>query len=111
MRHACRTPEAPGAWLAAIAHNEGRRHVARRVPEPVADVAEPAAGADAVKPLAERLDLRRALRVLDPVDQRLLTLRYVGDRSSGDIARLADMPASTVRVRLHRARARIRAVI
>jgi RNA polymerase sigma-70 factor (ECF subfamily) len=104
MRRACRTAD-PSAWLRQIARNESLRARAR---EPdyadLAQVTEPAEQDDAVERLPERLDLDAALRGLDPLDRRLLAMRYGADMTQPKIAELLGMPEGTVKVRLHRAR-------
>jgi RNA polymerase sigma-70 factor (ECF subfamily) len=68
------------------------------------DVAEPAEPDEAVEGLPERLDLSATLSGLDPLDRRLLALRYGADMTQPKIAELLGMPEGTVKVRLHRAR-------
>lgn len=102
MRDRCLTPEAPWGWLAAIAHNEGRRHAARAwTLAPGAD-AEVPAEADAAD---RRLDVARALRRLAPADRELVARRYAADQSHAAIGGALGLPEATVRVRLHRIRA------
>jgi RNA polymerase sigma-70 factor (ECF subfamily) len=57
------------------------------------------------------LDLRRALSAITPDERELLTLRYGCDLTQPDIARALDIPEGTVKVRLHRARRRVRSVM
>lgn len=58
--------------------------------------------------LVEQADLRAALRRLDSSDRRLLRLRYEKDLTQAAIAELLQMPEGTVKVRLHRARDKLR---
>lgn len=75
-----------------------------------AAVAEPAVAGDAER-LPDSLDLRSAMRVLPALDRALLALRYVGDMTQPEVARLVKMHEGTVKVRLHRARARLRILL
>ncbi len=59
---------------------------------------------EAVEAASERLSVNAALRQLEPLDQRLLALRYGADMTHPRIAKLLGMPEGTVKVRLHRAR-------
>ena len=59
--------------------------------------------------LATRVDVRRAVSRLDPEDRVLLHLRYGQDLKQDSIADLLDTPEGTVKVRLYRARERLRA--
>lgn len=112
MRGQCRTPEAPEGWITAIARREGLRAAARRTPDPVGELpaARHAAPDDAERAL-DRLQVEDALAVLAPHDRRLVRMRYVEDCDYAEIARVMGMNETTVRVRLHRARARLRDVI
>jgi RNA polymerase sigma-70 factor, ECF subfamily len=112
MRDRCRTPGSPEPWVAAIARHEALRAVGRRVPEPFEAAAARAAATDDPSERAiGRIHLERTLEILAPVDRTLVSLRYLEDRSHTEIARLMDMHETTVRVRLHRARAQVRDVI
>jgi RNA polymerase sigma-70 factor, ECF subfamily len=98
-------------WLAAIARNEAFRHRSRRRPEPVA-TRETDVGAEDERMLTagERADVAAALAQLRKSDRLLLELRYAEDLTQAAIARLLQLPEGTVKVRLHRARARFRDV-
>jgi RNA polymerase sigma-70 factor (ECF subfamily) len=56
----------------------------------------------------EVLDLRRAMADISAEERALLTLRYGADLTQPDIAEMLDVPEGTVKVRLFRARKRIR---
>ncbi len=56
----------------------------------------------------ERLDLARGLERLDAADRELLRMRYDLDLTQVEIAARLGLPEGTVKVRLHRARARLR---
>ena len=56
----------------------------------------------------ERADLHAALERLDERDRKLLMLRYGEDMTQAAIAQLLEIPEGTVKVRLHRARDKLR---
>jgi RNA polymerase sigma-70 factor (ECF subfamily) len=111
MRAQCRSPEAPEAWLRTIVRNEALRGSGRRPVELVGDMEAYARAREETEEVLDRLWLESALRTLSREDALLMRLRYLEDRSSGEIAGVVGMPESTVRVRLHRARAKVRDVI
>lgn len=49
-----------------------------------------------------------AIRLLSPDDSQIITLFYKGEQSLEEIGRIMGMEANTVKVRLHRARNRLR---
>jgi RNA polymerase sigma-70 factor, ECF subfamily len=102
----CRTPEHPEPWVAAIARREALRALPRPT-EPLDERAEPVdAGYEGQA--IRRLDVSRAVGTLPPVDRRLLLARYWADCTQEQAAELLGMPAGSAKVRLHRARARLR---
>jgi RNA polymerase sigma-70 factor (ECF subfamily) len=96
-------------WLAAIVRNEAFRLRARARPEP-SELIEALEGAEDehVVAVVERADLQAALRRLSPRDRLLLGMRYGEDLTQPAIARRLGIPENTVKVRLHRARDRLR---
>ena len=60
---------------------------------------------------ADRLsdELMDALAELEPADRALVVLRHLLGYSAPELSRMLDMPAATVRTRLARALARLRA--
>lgn len=112
-RHTCRTPGTPVPWLLQITRNEAFRLMGRRRGEPDAQVAtyaeeEPTVDL-ATDELAARVDVRRAVSRLATEDRVLLHLRYGEDLKQNSIADLLDTPEGTIKVRLYRARERLRA--
>jgi RNA polymerase sigma-70 factor (ECF subfamily) len=107
-----RGDERLGGWLATIVRNEAARHHARTRPEPVAE-GEARGGVEDERVLAAplRVDLASALSRLEPEERLLLRLRYVRDLTQAAIARGLDVPEGTVKVRLHRARAKLHRVL
>jgi len=106
-RSRCLQPEAPEAWVAAIARNEALRIAGRR-PRVVAlaprgdDLAF--VDVDAVL----RLDLARALRGLSDHERVVLLLRYGEDLTERAVAARLGVAEGTVKIRLHRARRSLR---
>jgi RNA polymerase sigma-70 factor (ECF subfamily) len=107
-RARCRNPGQPEAWMRQIVLNEVVRHHhrAKRWELTLVDPPEPEDTSSA--PLVERLDVRRAVGRLEPLDRYLVALRYLADQTQPAIARELGLPEGTVKVRLHRARARLR---
>ncbi len=108
-RGTLRDAERRTEWLATIVRNEAFRHRSRVRPEPVA-IVETFEGADDEQVLAtvEHADMHAALLRLDEPDRKLLMLRYGEDLTQAAIARLLEIPEGTVKVRLHRARDKLR---
>jgi RNA polymerase sigma-70 factor, ECF subfamily len=105
-RSSLRAGEQFWGWLARIVHNEAARIHARAVPEPVAEIRESAEVRDEAA-LIERLDLQSAVANLTPAEREMVCLRYLADLTQPAIARALDLPEGTVKVRLHRARAKL----
>jgi RNA polymerase sigma-70 factor, ECF subfamily len=103
-RASCRAPDA-AAWMRRIAVNEALR-AARREPRHAGldDVAIAAGPDPAVESLPDRVRVADAVRLLQPLDRRLIALRYGADLTQAEIAVVLGMPEGTVKVRLHRAR-------
>lgn len=101
-----------GPWLHRIAVNKAidRARQSRRGPDPHAgietstEVAEP--GQD-----YRSTHVLEALATLEPEDRAILVLKHVLNFRATEIGEWLDMPASTVRVRLHRAGIRIRELV
>jgi RNA polymerase sigma-70 factor, ECF subfamily len=96
-------------WLATIVRNEAFRQFARVRPDPV-DTLESEQGVDDERVWAtvERADLHAALGRLNDRDRQLVRLRYDEDLTQEAIARRLGIPEGTVKVRLHRVRAKLR---
>jgi RNA polymerase sigma-70 factor (ECF subfamily) len=115
-RHACRTPEAPLAWVLEITRNEARRLLrrrARRLHGPEVTAAPPAAELedDQLTEAATRVTVEQALARLEDADRRMLRMRYREDLTQAEVARRLGVPEGTVKVRLHRARRRLRPML
>jgi RNA polymerase sigma-70 factor, ECF subfamily len=107
----CRAPEAPLPWLLKITRNEALRLIARQRQPPHRGLTDssPAVSADDAEDLVTtRMTVEQALLDLDSTDRRMLRLRYDEDLTNAEVARRLGMPEGTVKVRLHRARNRLR---
>jgi RNA polymerase sigma-70 factor, ECF subfamily len=107
-RHTLRQSECREQWLARIVRNEAARGRERRQPETIEDLDTTAAREDPnLLSASTRLDLKVALAQLTPLDRDLLRLRYEEDLTQPAIATMLGLPEGTVKVRLHRARAKL----
>ena len=111
-RSTCRTPDDPLPWMLAITRREAwrTRPPAAQVPLEAALYGE-CATFDDPDTLVRRLDLRGAIADLDEEQRRLLHLRYVDDLTQPSVAKRLGIPEGTAKVRLHRARNRLRALL
>ncbi len=108
-RSTLRDSDRRNQWLATIVRNEAFRQHARVRPDPTSSI-EFSEGAEDERVLAavEVADLHAALDLLSERDRRLLEMKYEEDLTQGMIARRLGIPEGTVKVRLHRARNRLR---
>ena len=108
-RSTLREADRRNQWLATIVRNEAFRQHARVRPDPIGTI-ETHEGAEDAQVLAtvERADLHAALKVLSEKDRELLELRYSEDLTQSAIAARLGIPEGTVKVRLHRARNKLR---
>jgi len=108
-RSTLREAERRNQWLATIVRNEAFRQHARVRPDPTSVIETYEAVEDAqVVATVERADLHAALERLSDRDRQLLELRYTEDLTQQAIARKLGIPEGTVKVRLHRARDKLR---
>jgi RNA polymerase sigma-70 factor (ECF subfamily) len=115
-RHRRRVREGsdPLPWVHAIARNELLRLWTRAHARSELSTAEPdvsAADGDSIEGLADLLDLRAALLQLDAQERMLIGLRYGRDLTQREVAEILGLPEGTAKVRLHRARHKIRAIL
>lgn len=115
-RRACRTPEAPLPWLLEITRNEARRVVSRQARRRSLELVDPTAlepdvEDDELVGATNRVTVAQALGRLGDADQRVLRLRYDEDLTQVEVARRLGVPEGTVKVRLHRARGRLRTLL
>jgi RNA polymerase sigma-70 factor (ECF subfamily) len=108
-RSTLRDSERRNQWLATIVRNEAFRQHARVKPDLTATV-ELLEGAEDEHVLAtvETADLHAALAGLSERDRQLLEMRYEEDMTQAMIAHQLGIPEGTVKVRLHRARDKLR---
>jgi RNA polymerase sigma-70 factor (ECF subfamily) len=108
-RSTLREADRRNQWLATIVRNEAFRQHARIRPDPTSAI-ETYEGAEDPQVVAtvERADLHAALEALNDKDRQLLELRYTEDLTQQAIARRLGIPEGTVKVRLHRARNKLR---
>ena len=115
-RDACRSPEAPLPWVLEITRNEARRALGRDARRSSHELVTALARAPDCEDrelagTALRVSVEQALGTLAAGDRRLLRLRYAEDLTQGEVARRLGVPEGTVKVRLHRARRRLRALL
>jgi RNA polymerase sigma-70 factor, ECF subfamily len=108
-RSSLREASARKQWLATIVRNEAFRQHAKLRPDPVSTL-ENDQGVDDERVLAavEQADLHAALECLNERERQLVRLRYDEDLTQEAIARRLSIPEGTVKVRLHRVRAKLR---
>jgi RNA polymerase sigma-70 factor (ECF subfamily) len=103
------TPTSEAAWMTKIAQREAVRWRSgpngRSWSSSTAELPEPTGQTPDV---VLSLDVDRALDRLTTDDRALVTLRYRADLTQAEIARLTGIPEGTVKVRLHRARSKLR---
>jgi RNA polymerase sigma-70 factor, ECF subfamily len=99
-------------WLHRIVVNRSLDWLRARSRRPEVSVEVSGPQAD-VAAREERLsdELMGGLAALDAADRALIVLRHLFGYRSAELARMLDMPAATVRTRLARALARLRAVL
>jgi RNA polymerase sigma-70 factor (ECF subfamily) len=111
-RDTCRTPEDPVPWMLAITRREAWRTRQRSLAVELDEWAEgECATFDDPEAVVEALDLRAAIADLTEEERRLLYLRYVEDLAQPSVAQRLGIPEGTAKVRLHRARNRLRAFL
>lgn len=110
-RSTLREPKRRNQWLGAIVRNEAFRQRARTRPDPTPTI-ELHEGAEDARVVAavETADLQAALEHLSERDRELLELRYEEDLTQVEVARKLGIPVGTAKVRLHRARDKLRRV-
>lgn len=109
-----RAPAAFPGWLRRIVWKHCDRRTRRRRPAP-ADLAAGAAAPDPAPEAGDALDaaatrawLRRAIEGLPAAERLAVALHYLAGEPQDAVAAFLDLPLSTVKGRLHSARARLR---
>lgn len=98
------------AWLFAIARNECRQHWRKSNREVEFNPAEHDRASTDGK-TDNNLIIEQILNRLSGDDREILCLRYIADLSLNEIAKVLNINFVTVRVRIHRAIARARALL
>ena len=107
-------------WLYRISWREGLRHIRKQ--ERTADREGPILEADdqpdpgeGVLEVLERQEtaeqVQRALSKLPAMDREILALRYMEELNTSELAQRLDIPAGTVKARIHRALARLKVLL
>lgn len=97
----------PEPWIRVIARREALRIIANsKATVPLAAVVEETSDQD-LHNAADRLDLMHAMTLLTAAERRALLLRYWGDRSDRQVAAILETPPGTVKIRIHRAHAKL----
>jgi RNA polymerase sigma factor (sigma-70 family) len=109
-RFTCRQPDNPWPWLRQIVHNEALRHLAN-VAASEAEPADSEVGNDdrRLEQVLDRLSFASTISTLPRTERSLLRMYYELDMSVASLATLLGVPEGAVKVRLHRARSRLRA--
>jgi RNA polymerase sigma-70 factor (ECF subfamily) len=112
-RATCRGATSQSAWLRTITANEVRRLAARnRRPTERLDGYEPSdPRSELGDPQLGAIALGQVLAVLSPRDRQVVHLRYVAGLTQAQVAEHLGLPEGTVKVRLHRSRARLRTLL
>lgn len=109
QRHQCRDPARPGSWLRRIAFNEAMRLASRRTDTALDELSGDSDRLACHDPdVATAAEVRQLLMSLSPLDRRLLFLQVWADIPVHEIAARLQMPEGTVKIRLYRARSRLR---
>jgi RNA polymerase sigma-70 factor (ECF subfamily) len=109
-----RTRGTPRAWLFAIARNAALDELRRRRRHPgrptgdASDLEERREDAP-LERLVRRETVRDALSQLDPREREIVLLKFHGQLSNGELARVLGISESNAGTRLHRALASLRA--
>jgi RNA polymerase sigma factor (sigma-70 family) len=102
----------PRAWLFAIARNAALDELRRRRRQPnlnlEADRSDDPSSEEAFEHVERRATVRHALASLPLRERELVLLKFHGQLSNGELARVLDISESNAGTRLHRALARLR---
>jgi RNA polymerase sigma-70 factor (ECF subfamily) len=109
-RDACRSPDSPLPWLLEITRNEARRQLGRSARIATLELFE-ATIAQEEDDATVRITVEQALCSLAEGDRQVLSLRYAEDLTQGEVARRLGVAEGTAKVRLHRARRRLRRLL
>jgi RNA polymerase sigma-70 factor (ECF subfamily) len=111
-RGGCRTPDDPIPWMLAITRREAwRARPSVQTVELDGQLDGQRATLDEADAVVQRLDLQAAIADLDGEQRELLRLRYDEDLTQPQLAQRLGIPEGTAKVRLHRARTRLRTTL
>ena len=100
-----------GGWLASLGYNvfraHWRKHRRQNDEVPLDDLELAAPTADETG----SADLDRLLGILPRQDQVIMTLFYAYGLSNTEVGQVLEMPAGTVKARIHRAKAKIQSTV
>ena len=105
----CKRPEDPWPWLKRIVHNEAMRHLSMLPADALPTEVELSAPDGRLEKVLDRAALATMLGRLPSSDRRLLSMHYELDTSVTSLGAALNVPEGAVKVRLHRARERLRA--
>jgi RNA polymerase sigma-70 factor, ECF subfamily len=105
------SPEAPRAWLLAIAENVRRRRFRRTLSRPREEPLDEAAAPDTAESPLVAQDLRAALAELTPAQREVFALRELSGLSYDEIADQTGTTVASVQMALFRARRTLRACL
>lgn len=91
--------------ISYLRKNKNQLSVERNVPE---GVAEEPKESEVEKKEREQL-IQQALNLLNPVDRAILSLYYLDEMDLNEVANITKLSKSNVKVRLHRARTKLKA--
>jgi RNA polymerase sigma-70 factor, ECF subfamily len=100
-----------GAWLTRIVINRCRSSQSRAARWSPLDAAAHLSAVDRTAPTEERADLAHALARLDPEQREAIALRFGDELSYDDMASITGVGVSALKMRVHRACARLRALL
>ena len=104
-----------GPWARQISRNEALRVAKRRANRslelPATELPEAGTIDRALESVPATQSVRSALSQMPASDRLLIHLRYGEDLTQPQLARAFDLPEGTVKVRLHRARSRLRGLL
>ena len=100
-----------GGWLASLSYNvfrtHWRKHKRQNDEVPLDDLELAAPATDETG----SADLDRLLNLLSRQDQVIMTLCYAYGLSNSEVSQVLNMPAGTVKARIHRAKAKIQSAV
>jgi RNA polymerase sigma factor (sigma-70 family) len=100
----------PRAWLFAIARNAALDELRRRRRHPQDTLAQELLPAEAIEHAERRATVRAAMLELELRERELVLLKFHGQLSNRELARVLGISESNVGTRLHRALTRLREV-